>query len=64
LIQGSIQPPAIGLPKADWQKAMCDVAHEQFAVDWRNFEPDREMADRMSRLADQKYSQRAFNEKR
>jgi len=64
LIQGSVQPPPVGRAKADWQKAMCDVAHEQFGADWKAFEPDRPLAERMAQLAEQKYSRRTFNEKR
>jgi lipoate-protein ligase A len=64
LIQGSIQPPPVGVPKIDWQNAMCDVAREQLSVDWLNLQPDREMAERMAELVRQKYSQRSFNEKR
>jgi lipoate-protein ligase A len=60
LIQGSIQPPPIALAKADWQKAMCDVAHEQFGSDWSEFIPDTKLNQHAADLARTKYSQPDF----
>lgn len=64
LIQGSVQPPPISLAKADWQKAMCDVAHEEFSAEWQPLEIKGELRERAEKLAQEKYSQRDFNEKR
>ncbi len=64
LIQGSIQPPPISLAKADWQKAMCDVAHENFEMVWKDFLIETDLADCAETLAKEKYSQTGYNQKR
>ena len=64
LIQGSIQPPPISLSKADWQKAMCDVAREKFSAEWQPLEIETALRKRANELAEQKYSQPSFNQKR
>ena len=64
LIQGSVQPPPIPLAKADWQKAMCDVAHENFGAAWREFIPEMELTSRATKLVREKYSQTSYNQKR
>ena len=64
LIQGSIQPPPLSLKRESWEKAMCDVARESFQVEWLEFSPDAELQQNVTRLEGQKYSQRAYNEKR
>ena len=64
LIQGSVQPPPLELAKVDWQQAMCDVAIELFGAQWSEFELDMALRERAERLADQKYSQPSFNQKR
>ena len=64
LIQGSVQPPPLSLAKADWQKAMCDVAHLSFAALWAEFEPGTELREWAEELAQDKYSRTAYNQKR
>jgi lipoate-protein ligase A len=64
LIQGSVQPPQIPLAKADWQKAMCEVACAQYGADWVKFEPDAPLSERAQELARQKYSQASYNQRR
>ncbi len=64
LIQGSVQPPPLHLAKADWQKAICDVAVERFAARWENYSPETAVHQRADALADQKYSQDSYNRKR
>jgi lipoyl(octanoyl) transferase len=64
LIQGSIQPPPLGLAKVDWQQAMCDVAAQGFGVQWVEFESDTALRERAEELAREKYSQPAHNERR
>ena len=64
LIQGSVQPPPIGLTQADWQKAMCDAARENFGTTWENFIPGVQLTDRAATLAQEKYSQPGYNQKR
>jgi lipoate-protein ligase A len=60
LIQGSVQPPPVGLRRADWEKAMRDVA----GVTWRAFQPDAALRARVEMLVAQKYSHKTFLEKR
>ena len=64
LIQGSIQPPPLSLAKIDWQEAMCGEATKRWQVRWAEFEADAPLRDRVEELEQQKYSQRAYNEKR
>jgi len=64
LIQGSVQPQPIGLAKADWQKAMCDVAFEKWQVNWSAFEPDTPLNRRVEELVAAKYSLAEYNQRR
>ena len=64
LIQGSVQPPPIRLAKADWQKAMCDVAVEKWQAHWISFEPDTALNQRAEQLRDTKYALDEFNRRR
>jgi hypothetical protein len=60
LIQGSVQPPPVGLRRADWQEAMCDVT----GAAWRDFQSDPGLRERVKVLVAQKYSQKTFLERR
>jgi lipoate-protein ligase A len=60
----ALQPPPLPLAKADWQKAMCDVACAQYGAGWVKFEPDAALSERAQELALQKYSQASYNQKR
>ncbi|MBA4148193.1 MAG: hypothetical protein H0X66_08755 [Verrucomicrobia bacterium] len=66
LIQGSVQPPPIMLAKVDWQKAMCDVAHEQWNASWSelNLETAGELRERATLLQNEKFSHDTFNRRR
>jgi lipoate-protein ligase A len=64
LIQGSVQPPAISLARADWEVAMREVAREKFGADWEKFSLDEKLRARAEELAGQKYSQNAYLGKR
>lgn len=64
LIQGSVQPPPLGLAKADWQKALCDAAHFEQGASWVEFEIDTPLLERARDLADHKYSQASYNRRR
>lgn len=61
LIQGSIQPGAIDLRRADWETALCEAAPD---AQWQAFEPDAELQQRALELAQKKYSQISYNQKR
>jgi lipoate-protein ligase A len=66
LIQGSVQSRGIGIAiaRTDWQKAMSDVGHDGFEIEWSDFAPDGSLRERAEFLAKQKYSQPAFIRKR
>ena len=64
LIQGSVQPPPLGLAKADWQQAMCDAAVETWSVRWVSFEPDTVLNQRAEALVRGKYGRTDYNERR
>jgi len=64
LIQGSVQPPPQSVAKADWQKAMCDVAVFKYDVCWAELEPDTALRERIDELVESKYSLPSYNEKR
>lgn len=64
LIQGSLQPPEARLAKADWQKAVCDVAHAQWGVQWRSMDLTPAFEKQVEILAASKYSQAAHNRRR
>ncbi|MBI2927369.1 MAG: hypothetical protein HYY24_16865 [Verrucomicrobia bacterium] len=63
LIQGSIQPPGRA-DRAAWQQAVRDVAAEEFRVRWEPWFPSPALLARVRELAEQKYSQAAYTEKR
>ena len=63
LIQGSVQPPQV-LARADWQKAMCEVAREKWRVQWSPFVADGALDQRTTELARQKYSLADYNQRR
>lgn len=63
LIQGSVQPP-LNSVKADWQKAMCDVAHLDWNVNWQSFEPDTSLNEHAARLMETKFANADFLKKR
>ena len=64
LIQGSVQPPPISPSRADWEKAMVEVAQQDFDVAWSDFSPDAKLRGRTEELVREKYSQETYNRKR
>jgi len=64
LIQGSVQPPSRTISRDDWRNAFLDVAAEQEGVHWKVFVVDPELSHRAAELAEQKYSQAAYNQRR
>ena len=63
LIQGSVQPPP-DATRAAWEQAVCAVAHDQWGVDWVSCHLVFSLRERATELAGQKYSQRAYNQRR
>jgi lipoate-protein ligase A len=64
LLQGSVQPPALNLRRADWEAAVCAVAQAQWGVQWVPLAPDAALTQRADELARAKYAQPAFNRRR
>ena len=64
LIQGSVQPPLLKLARDDFEAAMRAVAEKNFAVTWKNFAPDSELRTHAETLAQEKFSQTNYNQKR
>ncbi len=64
LIQGSVQPPPVPLARADWERAMREIAAQEFGVTWKEFPMDADLRGRGEKLSFVKYAQRAYNEKR
>jgi lipoate-protein ligase A len=62
LIQGSVQPPPVGLKRDNWQAAMRDVAKNESS--WSELSVDGELLAIATRLVTEKYSQPAYNQKR
>jgi len=65
LIQGSVQPPPLGLDREAWQAALRGVAAKSWQVDWREAETLPEaLGARAAALAAEKYSQARFHQQR
>ena len=60
LIQGSVQPPPIGLRREDWESAM----HAVGAEGWKKLELDEPLISRLNELRERKYSRDEYNRKR
>ena len=64
LIQGSVQPPPLGLRREDFEAAMCSVAESQFGIQWQALPPANDLMAAAHRLTEQKFSQAGYNQKR
>jgi lipoate-protein ligase A len=64
LIQGSVQPPPIGLKREQWETAMCDLAQDSFGIEWRPLEIPCEMESAVEKLREEKYGQASHNQER
>jgi lipoate-protein ligase A len=64
LIQGSVQPPPLGLARDKWEAAMCDLAQKRFSIEWQIMPPDHKLEELTHELRLRKYGQRAYNCKR
>jgi lipoate-protein ligase A len=62
LIQGSVQPPPLGLAREDWERVMAAVATPR--SQWIDFVPDVKLCARVAELEAAKYSQNGYNSKR
>jgi lipoyl(octanoyl) transferase len=64
LIQGSLQPPPIKIPRSDWEQAMCDTATARDRVSWDEFVPGAALTQRTVELSRTTFSQPAYNQRR
>ncbi len=64
LIQGSVQPPPIGLARDKWESAICEVATKSFSVEWQFMPTNNKLEELTDELRLRKYGQRAYNCKR
>jgi hypothetical protein len=64
LIQGSVQPPAIKLDRADWEQAMWVAGEEAFGCEWSELRPVNELHERTNELAEKVYAQELHNHRR
>ncbi len=64
LIQGSVQPPPLRLKRADWEAAMQGVASEQFSIFWKPMTIHPSLEGLTRQLAENKYTQADYNQKR
>jgi lipoate-protein ligase A len=64
LIQGSVQPPRLGLARADWQRAMRAAAPFDPPVEWLELSLDPALRKRALDLAATKFGLAAYNRKR
>ncbi len=63
LIQGSVQPPILGLARSDWEHSLCTSA-AQWKVHWSDMELGSEFAERTQELVRLKYSLTTYNQRR
>ena len=64
LIQGSIQPPAVAVGRAVWQRAFCVLAAERWGVSWRTLVVGAELRARVAELVAEKYGRKEYNRRR
>ena len=62
LIQGSVQPPPVGLERKGWEAAMVSV--EVGIASLVEFDVSPKLHDRVTGLANERYSSAAYNERR
>lgn len=63
LIQGSVQPPPLGLAREDWERAMRECGPEP-KIRWEEFRPDSELETATDRLVAEKYAREEFIRRR
>ncbi len=64
LVQGSVQPPPVGLARQSWQRALCEVAIEGWGISWEPWTLPQDLVERVQLVAAQKYSQETYNRRR
>ena len=64
LIQGSVQPPPIGLLHPIWAQAMIETAHREWSVSWKPYPVDQVWEQRVADLVMEKYGSGDYNKRR
>jgi lipoate-protein ligase A len=64
LVQGSVQPPPQAPARADWQQAMCKAGASASGTEWQELKLEQPLINRATILAQQKYSQASYNQRR
>jgi lipoate-protein ligase A len=64
LIQGSVQPPPLPLNREMWETAMLKSIPVEIAVRWKDLDLEGCVSRRAQELAQTKYSQASYNQKR
>ena len=64
LIQGSVQPPPIGLVRDHFEAALCLVAEKSFGVSWQRLAAGADVSAVAEQRAADKFSQSWYNQKR
>jgi lipoate-protein ligase A len=64
LIQGSVQPPPIGLARDHWEAAMRDLAQKSFSIEWQMMPAYHTLEELTHELRLRKYGRASYNLKR
>ena len=64
LIQGSVQPPPLGLSRTRWEESMRGAARQMFLLDWQPLVIDDALRELTETLRATKYSQPGYNRRR
>lgn len=64
LIQGSVQPGILELPRIAWQRSMCETAALKEGIQWNELTLDQALLERAKELAHAKYSQPVHTQRR
>ena len=64
LIQGSVQPPPIGLARDQWETAMCEIARTSFSIEWQTMPAEGKIEELTNELRLRKYGQPSYNRQR
>jgi len=64
LIQGSVQPPPIGLNRDNWETAMRETAQTGFSVEWEEMAINSRLRNLVNELRAEKYGQPSYTQKR
>lgn len=64
LIQGSVQSHRQEISRENWEKAMLEVAREEFSVEWKELDPGLGLLECANYLQVERFSNPEFNQRR